>query len=62
MKFSRPLYEKIEEQHGRYTRISFRAVNWVVFGMYLVPLRQPLSYMLFGQPDPGEWTLPHGYR
>lgn len=62
MKVSRLLYKQIEGKHGNWTRSSFRTICTIVFVMYLIPLRQPVMYLMFGHPEASDWFLPHGYR
>lgn len=59
---SNAIYEQIEPRYRTYFNKANVGLCVTIASMYLDPLRQPISYAIFGHPEPSEWILPNGYR
>lgn len=59
---SNHLYNQIEQRYISILNNSWKTLIWAIGLMYAPPLHQPVAYVIFNNPKPSEWQLPHGYR
>lgn len=55
---SRQFYEKMEKQHAFHTTLIIKILVGIMVPLYILTALFPISYAVFGSPQPEIWPLP----